>query len=153
MGRAHYTRCRRDSSLLIRATIAHYNTVWATAHSVPGAVPAEGQTEHMAREVEVRLRVPNMKVRALDENEYPIDHSSMRFRKMIEVPAIPKAGEMLELTTQSGRTIQARVLRSDWHEQKGMFVVACQYNNRSITAEEYGALVADPDWVLKHLLE
>ncbi len=107
----------------------------------------------MAREVEVRLRVPNMKVRALDENGYPIDHSSMRFRKMIEVLAIPKAGEMLELSTQSGRTIQARVLRSDWHEQKGMFVVACQYNNRSITAEEYGALVADPDWVLKHLLE
>jgi hypothetical protein len=107
----------------------------------------------MAREVEVRLRVPNMKARALDENGYPIDHSSMRFRKMIEVPAIPKSGEMLELTTSSGRTLPARVLRSDWHEQKGMFVVACQYANRSITAEEYGALVADPAWVLKHLLE
>jgi hypothetical protein len=105
------------------------------------------------KEVEVRLRVPNMKVRALDENGYPIDHSSMRFRKMIELPAIPKSGEMLELTTSSGRTLPAKVLRSDWHEQKGMFVVACQYANRSITAEEYGALVADPDWVLKHLLE
>ena len=34
--------------------------------------------------VEVRLRVPNMKVRALDENGYPIDHASMRFRKVIE---------------------------------------------------------------------
>ncbi len=107
----------------------------------------------MASEVEVRLRVPNMKARALDENGYPIDHSQMRFRKMIEVPAIPKAGDLLELTTSSGRTVQAKVSRSDWHEQKGMFVVACQYVNRSITAEEYGALASDPDWVLKHLLE
>ena len=57
----------------------------------------------MAKQVEVRLRVPNMKVRALDENGYPIDHSSVRFRKVIEVPAIPKAEEPLELTTSSGR--------------------------------------------------
>ena len=50
----------------------------------------EGNVEPMSMPVEVRLRVPNMKARVLDENGYPIDHSSMRFRKVIEVPKIPK---------------------------------------------------------------
>ena len=103
--------------------------------------------------VEVRLRVPNMKVRVLDENGYPIDHSSMRFRKVVDVPKIPKPEEMLELTTQSGRVLQAKVVRADWNEDRGLFVLSCQYVNRSITAEEYGALASDPDWQLKHLLE
>jgi hypothetical protein len=103
--------------------------------------------------VEVRLRVPNMKARALDENGYPIDHASMRFRKVIEVPKIPKPEEMLDLATSSGRTLQARVVRADWNEGRGLFVLSCQFANRSITADEYGALVSDPDWQLKHLLE
>jgi hypothetical protein len=107
----------------------------------------------MPMPVEVRLRVPNMKVRALDENGYPIDHSSMRFRKVVDVPKIPKPEEMLELSTQSGRVLQAKVVRADWNEDRGLFVLSCQYVNRSITAEEYGALASDPDWQLKHLLE
>jgi hypothetical protein len=32
-------------------------------------------------------------------------------------------------------------------------VLSCQYANRSITPEEYGALAGDPDWQLKHLLD
>lgn len=107
----------------------------------------------MPMEVEVRLRVPNMKVRALDEKGYPIDHSSVRFRKVVEVPKIPKAEETIELTTSSGRTLQARIIRADWNEDRGMFVLSCQYANRSISAEEYGALANDPGWTLKHLLE
>lgn len=102
---------------------------------------------------EVRLRVPNMKVRALDENGYPIDHGSMRFRTVIEVPKIPKPEEALELATRSGRIVHARVVRVDWNEDRGLFVLSCQYANRSITAEEYGALADDPAWELKHLLE
>lgn len=107
----------------------------------------------MSMPVEVRLRVPNMKVRALDDNGYPIDHSSMRFRKVVEVPKIPKPDEMLDLTTQSGRVLQARVVRADWNEDRGLFVLSCQYINRSITPDEYGALASDPEWQLKHLLE
>jgi hypothetical protein len=107
----------------------------------------------MSQPVEMRLRVPNMKTRVLDETGYPIDHSAMRFRKVIEVPKIPKPEEPVELTTSAGRVIQARVVRADWNEGLGMFVVSCQYANRSITAEEYGALADDPDWELKHLLE
>jgi hypothetical protein len=104
-------------------------------------------------QVEVRLRVPNMKARALDENGYPIDHSSVRFRKVIEVPKIPKAEETLELPTRSGRSLPARVARTDWNEGLGLFVLSCQYANRSITAEEYALLTDDPDWELKHLLD
>ena len=107
----------------------------------------------MAMPVEVRLRVPNMKVRVLDENGYPIDHSSMRFRKVIEVPKIPKPEDPLELATASGRTLQAKVVRADWNEDRGLFVLSCQYANRSITPDEYGALAADPAWELKHLLD
>ena len=102
--------------------------------------------------VEVRLRVPNMKARALDENGYPIDHSSVRFRKTIDVPALPKPNDTLELTTRSGQPIQAIVVRTDFNEGQGL-VLSCQYARRSITAEEYGALSEDPEWELKHLLE
>jgi hypothetical protein len=94
-----------------------------------------------------------MKVRVLDETGYPIDHSSMRFRKVIDVDRIPKPEEPMELTTTSGRVIPARVVRSDWNEGRGMFLVSCQYANRSITPEEYAALADDPEWELKHLLE
>ena len=58
--------------------------------------------------VEVHLRVPNMKVRALDENGYPIDHASMRFRKVLEVPKIPKPDEMLDILDQLGKTCRSR---------------------------------------------
>jgi hypothetical protein len=30
--------------------------------------------------------------------------------------------------------------------------VSCQYANRSITPEEYGALAEDPEWELKPLI-
>jgi hypothetical protein len=106
----------------------------------------------MERVVEVSLRVPNMKVRALDENGYPIDHSAVRFKKIISVATIPKPGDSLPLTTFSGRTLESTVVRSDWHEDKAVFVVACQYANRSISAEDYGALISDPDWEMKPLI-
>jgi hypothetical protein len=94
-----------------------------------------------------------MKVRALDENGYPIDHSSMRFRKVIEVPRIPRPGDVLDLMTSSGRALRATVVRADLDEPRGLFVVACQYAERSISPDDYGAFANDPEWELKHLLE
>ena len=102
-------------------------------------------------EVEVSLRVPNMKVRALDENGYPIDHANVRFKKLVTVPSVPKPGETLSLTS-SDKTFSAKVVRADWNEDRGLFVVACQYGNRSITADEYGAIVDDPQWEMKPLI-
>jgi hypothetical protein len=106
----------------------------------------------MAMEVEISLRVPNMKVRALDENGYPIDHSTVRFKKLVTVPKIPKPDDTLQLTTSAGTTFDAKVARADWNEGRGLFVLSCQYGNRSITAEEYKALVDDPEWELKPLI-
>lgn len=94
-----------------------------------------------------------MKVRALDQNGYPIDHSSMRFRKVIEVPRIPRVGDVLDLMTSSGRSLRATVARADLDEARSLFVVSCQYAERSISPDDYGALSNDPEWELKHLLE
>lgn len=93
-----------------------------------------------------------MKERALDENGYPIDHASVRFRKLITVPAIPKPDDTLELTTRSGIRLPARVVRADWIEGRELFVLSCQYANRSISREEYTGLAEDPDWQLKPLI-
>ena len=106
----------------------------------------------MSKEVEVSLRVPNMKVRALDEQGYPIDHSTVRFKKRAVVPSIPQPGEPLQLSTASGTIVPTTVQRSDWDEERELFVVACQYANRSISADEYGALVGDPDWQMRPLV-
>lgn len=106
----------------------------------------------MPIEVEVSLRIPNVKNPVLDENGYPIDHSSVRFTKMIGVPAIPKPGVTLQLTTSSGKGFACEVVRADWHEGRAIFVVSCKYANRSIHADEYSALISDPDWRMKPLI-
>ena len=102
-------------------------------------------------DVEISLRIPNMKVRALDEHGYPIDHSTVRFKKMLTVPSIPKPGETLSLLS-SDRAFEAKVVRADWHEGRGLFVVACQYANRSISQDEYAAFAHDPEWEMKPLI-
>ena len=105
----------------------------------------------MAQQIEVSLRIPNMKVRTLDENGYPIDHSTIRFKTVVEAAAIPKPGEMLQLKA-SDKTLPATTVRADWSDDRGMFVVACQYANRSITAEEHQALLGDPNWRVTPLI-
>ncbi len=92
-----------------------------------------------------------MKVRALDEHGYPIDHSMVRFKKMLSVPSIPKPGEPLPLVS-SGRTFESKVVRADWHEGRELFVVACQYASRSISPDEYAAIMGDPEWEMKPLI-
>jgi hypothetical protein len=102
---------------------------------------------------EVRLRVPNMKDRAKDAQGYPIDHSVMRFRKIIEIPGIPHAGDQLQLTTRAGRLLPASVLHVELDEERQLFILSCQYGQRPASPEDYAALTSDPDWVLKHLLD
>jgi hypothetical protein len=106
----------------------------------------------MGQEIEVSLRIPNTKHRRLGADGYPIDHASVRFRKSVPVPALPKPGELLTLSTASGRTLQATVVQSDWSDDKGRFVVACRYAPHSISAEECDALFSDPEWVMTPLL-
>jgi galactokinase len=107
----------------------------------------------MATEIEVNMRVPTLTVRAANEPDRRIDNSAVRFMKRIQVPALPKAGELLSLSTDSGRTtFECTVMRSDWNEEKGLFVVACTYAKRSLPVEIYSALVNDGEWTMKPLL-
>ena len=105
----------------------------------------------MEQLIEVNLRIPNMKVRTLDENGYPIDHSTIRFKKIMQVPAIPKVGQSLHLSA-SDKTLQANVVGVVWSDDRGMFVVACQYASRSIPADDHRALTRDPDWRMTPLI-
>ncbi len=105
----------------------------------------------MAKEIEVNLRIPNMKVRTLDENGYPIDHSTIRFKRIVQVPAIPKVGQFLQLSA-SEKTLKASVVGVVWSDDRGMFLVACRYANRSIPADDHSALTRDPDWRITPLI-
>ena len=106
----------------------------------------------MSKSIEVRLRVPqNRKAPLRDDSGYPLDTASVRFRKVMEVPAIPKAGESIDLVAE-GLTLQATIVRADWSDADDRFVVACQYAQRSISVEEQNALVADPDWSIVPLI-
>ena len=105
----------------------------------------------MEKVIEVNLRIPNMKVRTLDENGYPIDHSTIRFKRIMQVPAIPKVGQVLQLSA-SDKALQASVVGVVWSDDRGMFVVACQYTNRSIPADDHRALTRDPDWRMTPLI-
>lgn len=106
----------------------------------------------MSKPVDVRLRIPkNSKVPLLDEGGYPLDTASVRFQKVMTVPAIPKPGEPIALVA-GGLTLPATVVRADWSDAEEKFVVACQYSQRSISVDEQNALVADPEWAMIPLL-
>jgi hypothetical protein len=106
----------------------------------------------MSKPIEVRLRIPrNSKAPLLDEGGYPLDTAAVRFKKVMTVAAIPKAGESIELTAGS-LALVATVSQANWSDADGRFVVACQYAQRSITTEEQNALVEDPDWEMVPLI-
>ena len=106
----------------------------------------------MSKPIEVRLKVPkNSKAPLLDENGYPVDMASVRFRRAMTVEAIPKPGDPLPVTA-GDKTLDATVIRVDWSDDDGVFVVACQYAKRSITVDEQAALVADPNWQMAPLI-
>ena len=107
----------------------------------------------MAQTVEISLRVPSLRVRR-EGKDTPesISNSDSRFSKRVELESIPKAGEVLEMSMSAGGPFQCEVVRSDWHESKNCFVIACRYSKRSISAAEYEALNASSDWTLTPLL-
>src|ERR1700724_4201674 len=106
----------------------------------------------MAIDVEVNVKIPRVTVRSPHQADKIIDNSSVRFTKRIKVPAIPKPGASLQLTTSSSEAFECTVTRADWNEERMLFVLSCNYAKRSISADEYGALVNDPDWKMRQLL-
>lgn len=106
----------------------------------------------MPIDVEINLRIPRLTIRSANEPDKVIDNSVVRFTRLAQVPAIPKAGEPLQLPARIvGDAIDCVVTRSDWSEDKSMFIVSCAYAKKSIAAADYEALVADSDWTQKPL--
>jgi hypothetical protein len=107
----------------------------------------------MAQTVEISLRIPSLRVRREGKDSpETIANSDVRFSKRLEFDTIPKPGEVLKMEVSSGGTFECDVVRSEWHHEKNMFVVACRYSKRSISADEYQALIDSSDWQVKALL-
>jgi hypothetical protein len=107
----------------------------------------------MVQTVEISLRVPSLRVkREGKDTPETISNSDVRFVKRIEVDSIPKAGTVLTMEMAPQGSFESVVVRSDWHEDKNLFVIACQYRNRSITPGDYQALLDAPDWQLRPLI-
>lgn len=107
----------------------------------------------MTHTLEISLRIPSLRVVREGKHEpETIVNTDVRFTKQIELEAVPKPGDVLTMTVGSGRSFECEVTRSDWHEDKNMFVVACRYSRRSISEAEYQALVDAADWQMKGLL-
>jgi len=107
----------------------------------------------MAQTVEISLRIPSLRVRR-EGKDAPetIANSDVRFIKHVELGTIPKPGETLAMTVGSAGNFDCEVVRSDWQNDKNMFVVACRYSKRSITHAEYQALMDASDWQVRPLL-
>ena len=105
----------------------------------------------MAQQVEINLRIPQGKEALKDGSGWPINNADVRFTKIITVEGIPKQGVLLPLTTGS-EAFEGTVTRSEWNDEKEMFVVYCQYSKRSIPQHEYVTLMNDPAWTMKPLL-
>jgi len=105
----------------------------------------------MPIDVEVNMRIPSLTVRSPGKADQKVDNKSVRFTKRTRVETIPKPGDWLQLSTRFGEPFDCTVTRADWSDEKNLFIVSCIYSRRSITADEHGALLNDPDWAAKHL--
>lgn len=81
-----------------------------------------------------------------------VSNSDARFVKRIEFDSIPKVGTVLSMETGTSGAFECEVVRSDWHESKNIFVIACRYRKRSITPADYQTLLDSPDWELRPLI-
>ena len=101
----------------------------------------------MSQTVEIRLRIPSLRARGQrPDSPSVVANSDVRFIKQVELERIPRPGELLDMTTGSGATFQCEVVRSDWHDGKNMFVIACRYASRTMSEADYRGLMNAPDW-------
>ena len=105
----------------------------------------------MAQTVEISLRIPSLRVQREDKTE-TISNSDVRFTKRVELDSIPKAGAVLMMSMSAGEPFECEVVRSDWHEDKNLFLITCRYTKRSISPANYQALLDSSDWAVRPLL-
>jgi hypothetical protein len=105
----------------------------------------------MPVEVEIVLRVPQVKEPLKNADGYPVSNHDIRFVRRITTERLPKNGDVVPLTTV-GHAFEGKVNRVEWHDDSNMFKVYCQYGQRTIPPVQFQALTQDPDWAIKPLL-
>ena len=103
-------------------------------------------------EVEINLRIPNVKDPSRDAAGYPIANADVRFIRVVSLAVLPKEGSTLDLQTSHGIVLRCDVARAEWNDRTNRFTVYCHYAQRSMPREEYEALLRDPEWVKRPLL-
>jgi len=116
-------------------------------------MPDPALTSHMTHTLEISLKIPSLRVRREGKDEpEAIANGDIRFIKQVDLGAVPKPGDVLTMTVGSGGTFECEVVRTDWHDDKNMFVAACRYAKRSIPETEYQALMNAADWHVRALV-
>jgi hypothetical protein len=105
----------------------------------------------MSIDVEANLKIPSLTIKSANEPDKRINNSGLRLIKRVTLDALPKIGDTMQLSTVPGTVFEATVSRVDWDEGKNLFVVACSYARRSITADEHASLLSDPEWRVNQL--
>jgi hypothetical protein len=102
----------------------------------------------------VNLRIPSLMVKSPDDSPAKrVDNSALRFMKNVELAAIPKAGEILDMTAAAASApFKCTVKIAHWDERENIFIISCSYAKPSIPEADYRALVASSDWTAKPLL-
>ena len=100
--------------------------------------------------VEVNLKIPGLTIRSADQPVKVINNSAVRFARMIDVPAIPKPGALLEVPVGAGK-FGCTVTRAEWHEERAIFIVSCHFSKARISPDDYHALINNADWTQKVL--
>ena len=118
------------------------------------AVPRVNDNETIVpHTVEISLRIPSLRVHkeGTDVAE-TIANGDVRFSTHVVLESVPKPGTILSLPVASTQPFECEVVRSDWHDDKNSFVVACRYAKRSISHADYQALMNAPEWHVRTLI-
>jgi hypothetical protein len=102
----------------------------------------------------INLKIPSLTLKG-DGSEAPkrLDNSGIRLLKPVEVGALPKVGDVLEMTAAGvPAPFGCRVTRSDWDDRENLFVVSCAFARTSIPEPLYRTLMDSSDWTVKSLV-
>ena len=101
--------------------------------------------------VEVDLKIPGLTIRLADQGPTVINNSAIGFARMIEVPAVSVPDAKFEVPVADGLAFDHRVTRSEWHEERAIFIVSCKYPKPRISPAEYLPLLNRTAWTKKVL--
>lgn len=101
----------------------------------------------------INLRIPSLTLKpGGDAPPKRLDNSTVRYMKHVELPALPKVGDLLDMTAAvESASFGCKVTRAEWDERENLFVISCSYARPSIPEAVYRSLSGSPDWTAKPL--